>query len=599
MKVKYNKNNVSYYKLIMLCVSVFLAICSFGMIFDKIDFQVDAASWSSYVAEPKKDTNGVYLIEKPENLAWMIKGYKPSASYKLIANLNMSKNDWTPIPVFTGNFDGNGHSITGIKCNRTSSSHAALIQYLGESAKVYNLSITDSTFKSASYAAAIAADSGFNNKTSGTGTLQIYNCTISNCTINATYNGSTTSLYVGAAVGFGGYKSKSLTLKSIYSINNTITGTDNSYAANVYVGGIAGKVSSVTSFESCLNDSNITATNSKYPYAGGIVGYSEGAISLSGNNKSVTAGSTSSTKTYAGGVAGYSTKTIKNCFNYGSVTAKAKTVTEKNAVGDDTTALYDKKIHYFFPVNHYSTIRRDNKSSDCYTQYSTTSAYAAGIVGWGTSTVSNCYNTGSFSGGRQDIVITRALYGKLSNDGWNWLGWSDRAVRHYFYSSITNNDIYVSPINANTGVSATSCYSTKNVSTTRSVFSYSNWSGDHSGSYLGNGSYCGFNTDGNLIQAIAGSNGYLMMYTKLAENHYTSYSNVKCYLYVETNGNKIDWYGNSFYAIDHNTKTYTVRYTNKTISSSNVSSTLGSSWGVNSSVLGGKPCPKALYWVFQ
>jgi hypothetical protein len=30
------------------------------------------------------------------------------------------------------------------------------------------------------------------------------------------------------------------------------------------------------------------------------------------------------------------------------------------------------------------------------------------------------------------------LHGKLSNDGWKWLGWSDRSVRHYFYSSISS-----------------------------------------------------------------------------------------------------------------------------------------------------------------
>ena len=244
-------------------------------------------------------------------------------------------------------------------------------------------------------------------------------------------------------------------------------------------------------------------------------------------------------------------------------------------------------------------IRRDNNSGDCYNQYTTTSAYAAGIVGWGTAKVSNCYNTGSFSGGKHDLVITRALYGKLSNDGWKWLGWSDRSVRHYFRSTITNNAIYVSPINANTGISATSCYSTKNVSTTRGVTSYNNMSGVLNASNVTHGQGCGLNTDGNLIQIIAGSNGYLFMYSGLTASHKETYTNVKCYLYVESDGNKIDWYGNNFYAIDHNTETYTVRYTNKTIGSSNVSSTLGSSWGVNGSILGGKPCPKALYWAFQ
>ena len=77
--------------------------------------------------------DGVYLIASPDELMWFDKNAKMTDSAKLLADITINedvsgsdatsqKYKWTPIGMdktkaYTGNFDGNGHTISGLYIN--------------------------------------------------------------------------------------------------------------------------------------------------------------------------------------------------------------------------------------------------------------------------------------------------------------------------------------------------------------------------------------------------------------------------------------------------------------------------------------------------
>ena len=61
----------------------------------------------------------------------------------LTADINLKDYFWTPIAGFNGTFDGQGHTISGVMINN-SSSYQGLFGVFGKSAKVRNLVIANS-----------------------------------------------------------------------------------------------------------------------------------------------------------------------------------------------------------------------------------------------------------------------------------------------------------------------------------------------------------------------------------------------------------------------------------------------------------------------
>ena len=95
-----------------------------------------------------------YLISTPAQLGYLCYLINSSTSssykskyYKLTADLNMNANYWIPIGyastsyAFTGNFDGDGHTISYITINGTYSG-CGLFGYAGSSATIKNLKMT-------------------------------------------------------------------------------------------------------------------------------------------------------------------------------------------------------------------------------------------------------------------------------------------------------------------------------------------------------------------------------------------------------------------------------------------------------------------------
>jgi len=339
---------------------------------------------------------------------------------------------------FSGIFDGNGHVISGMNVNISSSSSAVYAGLFGcvSGAQIMNLGVVDSTItatssssSSSAYAGGIVgeADSAIisncyntgNVSASCTGTSSTYayaggiaGCgeviTISNC-----YNTSSvsSSLYAGGIVG-------SVYLGSAIITNCYNTGDVSASATSSYnyasAGGIVGIVSGSATISNCYNTGDVSATpSSSDAYAGGIVGCANMAIITNCYNTGDVSATSSSYNAYAGGIVGDGSATISNCYNTGSVSAS-------------NTSLSPSFIYAYaggiagsgggIISNCYNTgdVTASNTSSSYY-------AYAGGIVGcvgYGSAIISNCYNTGDVSASSTSTLSSYYAYaGGIAGSG--------------------------------------------------------------------------------------------------------------------------------------------------------------------------------------
>ena len=127
-----------------------------------IDEGVKGRVWSgkraSGYAGGKGTEDEPYLIETPEQLAYMIyAGNSTNKYYKLVADIKLndtSKKDWEATAnewlsgkgygAFNGNFDGNGHVVSGLYYN-TYNNFCGLFPYVQYNAIIQRLGITEST----------------------------------------------------------------------------------------------------------------------------------------------------------------------------------------------------------------------------------------------------------------------------------------------------------------------------------------------------------------------------------------------------------------------------------------------------------------------
>ena len=144
------------------------------------------------------DTDGLYHVYNADGLiAWGKKAnvYPYSASCILEADITMptdgenATNNWTPVCQnnsngFTGTFDGNGKSISGLSFNlNANSAYLGFIGKLGKSGTVKNLTLKGANMSSTGTNCTIGAVAGSNGE-DGT----ISNCHVTNSTISGKYH---------------------------------------------------------------------------------------------------------------------------------------------------------------------------------------------------------------------------------------------------------------------------------------------------------------------------------------------------------------------------------------------------------------------------
>ena len=308
--------------------------------------------------------DAVYEISNAGQLYWfagLVNGtlsgvtQNTSASAVLTADIVVNKNvlkpdgtvnegtfkEWTPIATsaspYTGIFDGQNHTISGLYFNQEDSYDVGL--FSRNNGKIANAGILDSYFYGTSKVGGVCGNN--------------YTGTITNC-----YNtGSVSGL--GNLGGVSGYNYTG-------SITNCYN-TGNVSGSSGFVGGVSGCNSKGT----IINSYNAGSV-SGLECVGGVSGDNDtGSITDCYN-----IGSVSGSEGYVGGVNGWNKGTITNCYNVGSVSG-----TE----------------HYVGGVNGYND---GGTITNCYNTGSSVSGseYVGGVNGRNKGTITNCYNTGSVSG---------------------------------------------------------------------------------------------------------------------------------------------------------------------------------------------------------
>ena len=208
-------------------------------------------------------------------------------------DIDLSDIDWTPIGTesrpYTGNFDGGGHTITGLKIDKSGTDYVGLIGCLGSEGKVQNVTLTNISVSGANCVGGIAG--------------QNYG-TVENCSVNGTVTGkgfTDTGGIAGSNYGtISGCSAEGTVTGSVnvggisgLCVPNYDTGTDSLIGSTIdgchstadvsgisSVGGVVGNLGNGCSLMACYSTGNVTATlTDGYANVGGVVGInSQGTV---------------------------------------------------------------------------------------------------------------------------------------------------------------------------------------------------------------------------------------------------------------------------------------------------------------------------------
>ena len=272
-------------------------------------------------------------------------------SGELVSDID-SLHRWTAIcnvsGSYTGTFNGNGHTISGLYCVGTYAEYIGLFGRVGNGGVVKDVIIEDSYFEGVYSAAGVCnQNAGEMNKcsfsgivkTSATGAPSVGGvcavnsgkiiqcessaavtsrgdygraggvCGENSGTVSYCYNtGSVTNNDGDDNLG-GVCGQNSGTIENCYNEGNVSGYGYNGTASGSTTGGVCGNNSG--SITNCYNTGNVHESL----YTGGVCGNNWGSITSSYNTGSVAAG----TIGYAGGVCGANSSTVTHCYNTGSV----------------------------------------------------------------------------------------------------------------------------------------------------------------------------------------------------------------------------------------------------------------------------------------
>ncbi|WP_438434978.1 GLUG motif-containing protein [Gorillibacterium sp. sgz500922] len=323
------------------------------------------------------------------------------ASYKLGNDLDLSGYvNWAPIGTsiqpFSGGFDGDGHTITGLTIDNFSNSYVGLFGYVDTAGQIRNVHLSGVNVLGGTNVGGLvgyikqgkienSSVSGAVNGANQVGGLAgkfDSSAAIAGSSAHVTVGGqnylggligqysSTAAMrdnfatgnvrgagFVGGLIGdlnkggnvINSYASGNLEAGSMAGGLIGSTGSsriESSHAtgnisstAGQYVGGLIGTTSNTT-IERCYAAGNITITQGNWLYAGGLVGYSTGVINNSYATGNVTAVSVM-LAVFGGLVGGNIMGQIQNSYSVGAVTSGGGLVSSNNG-GTITGSYYDK-----------------------------------------------------------------------------------------------------------------------------------------------------------------------------------------------------------------------------------------------------------------
>ena len=239
----------------------------------------------------------------------------------LDANKNLvSKSDlteWKPIGTrwspYTGTFDGQGYTISGLYFNNPTSSYVGLFGSIGANGKISNVGVLDSYFQFSALGGGVCGENyGTVRDCKNTGSVRGISTIGGVCGLNEKGGIIENSFNEGTVSGTGdnaqqvggvsGYNNG--TIKSCYN-TASVSGKES-------VGGVCG-FNSVGTTTNCFNEGTVSGQT----FVGGVCGNGYGVATTNCFNEGTVSG-----QSYVGGVCGYGNGgTITNCY-YLSDTAK-------------------------------------------------------------------------------------------------------------------------------------------------------------------------------------------------------------------------------------------------------------------------------------
>lgn len=216
------------------------------------------------------------FLEFTENC--ILDTYSVNKTVSLDTDLDLENTDFSGIPIFSGIFEGNNHTISGLSIT-IDGSNQGLFRYLTETAYVKNLTLQGKVLPEGSRQTV----GGIAGSNAGT---------IENCCFQGEVSGND---YIGGLVGTN-------------RVSGILEGcrVSGKIHGNHFVGGMAGDNYGL--IRNCKNDSEINTTAS------------ENSVEISDiSTDTITGTESADTVTDVGGIAGTSTGVIRNCENHGTV----------------------------------------------------------------------------------------------------------------------------------------------------------------------------------------------------------------------------------------------------------------------------------------
>ena len=198
------------------------------------------------------DGQGNYTVTSAEglmNVAELVNGGKTDINITLDTDLDLTGKEWTPIgnyeKQYTGTFDGNGKTITGLTFNQPETNNVGLIGNLGENGMVQDVKLDKVNIKANNNVGGIV---GTNKGGS------IIGCSVSGDISGVRQVGGVMGWFTGNGIA-----------TACYHVGS-VSGFE-------YVGGVAGN-SSYGSLTACYHVGNVTGSQ----YVGGVTGIATGSL---------------------------------------------------------------------------------------------------------------------------------------------------------------------------------------------------------------------------------------------------------------------------------------------------------------------------------
>ena len=207
---------------------------------------------------------------------------------------------------FTGQFDGQNHTINGLSIALPLASDVGLFGYVNTSGMIQNVGLTNMTI------------TGLND----TGSLIGYDAAggaVNNVYSTGSVTSAAISSYIGGLIGFS---------NDVIS-NSYTTATVLAGATSNYVGGLVGE--ETADIINSYHASGSVTAGAASDYVGGLVGYNEGSVSHAYNTGAVGIGATGSA--YVGGLIGYSSGNVYYSYSTGAVTTGAAVTNVGGLIG--------------------------------------------------------------------------------------------------------------------------------------------------------------------------------------------------------------------------------------------------------------------------